>query len=245
MAEIILYQYAGDTGVESASPFCVKVHRALALKGLTYEPKVVGNPSEMKRLNPGVLKVPVLGWDEELVQDSTRIMHFLDEKVPEPRLFPAEPQAHARTRLFEDWADEALYWFPVYLRWQVDSNYGPFAERAFGSMPIPLRWLLPKYIRRQVMSQLWGQGTGRLPIERVLSMFEDHLQMLENLLGNGNFLGGAHPDAADIAIFGPLRAMAVEVMPESAKVVHRFPTIVNWLDRVDNATTSDHTVPFP
>ncbi|MBT3217606.1 MAG: glutathione S-transferase family protein [Proteobacteria bacterium] len=245
MAEITLYQYAADLGVESASPFCVKVHRALVFKGLDYQVQVVGNPNEMKRLNPGVLKVPVLGWDDELVRDSTRILHFLDEKVPEPLLFPAEPQANARTRLMEDWADEAFYWFPVYMRWQVDSNYQPFAERAFGSMPIPLRWFLPKFIRRQVKGQLWGQGTGRLTIDRVLSMLEDHLQMLENLLGKNNFLGGEHPDAADIAIFGPLRAVAVDCIPESAKVIHQFPSIVNWLDRIDNATTGDHTVPFP
>jgi glutathione S-transferase len=70
MPEIVLYQFGPDLGVESGSPFCVKVHRGLALKGLDYRPRIVGSPGEMKRLNPGVSKVPVLEWDGEFVTDS-------------------------------------------------------------------------------------------------------------------------------------------------------------------------------
>ncbi len=245
MAEVTLHQFAPDPGTESGSPFCVKVHRALAFKGVSYRPKTVGSPGELKRLNPGVSKVPVLEWDGELVADSTRIVRFLDAKVPDPPLEPTDAAARAQCRLIEDWADEALYWFPVYMRWQVLSNFEPFAERAFGFMPAPVRWVVPKFvIRRGVLASLHGQGTGRLTVEQLMQRLEENLQMIEGLLGEQPFLCGERATAADISVFGPLRQAALPVHPESASVISSHPAVIAWLKRVDQATAGEHTVAF-
>lgn len=244
MTDIILYQYAGDIGVESASPFCVKVHRLLAFKGLDYETKNVGSPGEMKKINPGILKVPVLSYDGQLVADSSRIATFLEDKHPEPSFFPKGGISQALCHLFEDWADEALYWYAVYRRWVVDSNFKPFAQRTFGTLPPPLRWFLPKIIRKQVLKQLHGQGLGRVDEKRVLVQFEEHLDMLEGFLGKHPFLTGDKLSVADISVFAPLRAVSVESMPQTAALVWKRDLIIDWLGKVDRATTSQHTVPF-
>jgi len=244
MTDIILYQYAGDIGVESGSPFCVKVHRMLAFKNLDYCPKNVGSPGEMKKINPGVLKVPVLNYDGELVVDSSRIATFLEDRHPEPNLFPKNGISRTLCHLLEDWADEALYWYAVYHRWAIDGNFRPFAKRTFATLPPPLRWFLPKMIRKQVLKQLHGQGLGRIEEKRVLVQFEEHLDMLEGFLGKHPFLTGDGLTIADISVFAPLRALSVESMPQTAALVWKRDLIIDWLGKVDKATSSRHSVAF-
>lgn len=244
MAKIVLHQFNADPGVESGSPFCVKVHRMLVFKGLSYEPHDVGSPRELGRLNPGVRKVPVLEHDGELIADSSRIAAFLDERYPDRPLLPSGPRARAKCRLFEDWADESLYWFAVYQRWAVDGNFRPFAQRAFGSLPVPVRWIVPRVVRRQVRRDLRGQGLGRLPHEQLLGIFERHLVMLEALLDGRPYLDGDELTLADIAVFAPLRAASVATVPETAELTRRHPPIVEWLEGIDRATSGEHTVAF-
>jgi len=244
MGEIALYQFQGDIGVESASPFCVKVHRALGYKGLDYAVRNVGTPAELKRVNPGVSKVPVLRYDGELVADSSRILELLDQRHPDPPLQPEGDHARALSCLLEDWADESLYWYAVYMRWAIDTNFVPFARRIFGKVPAPLRWMLPRLARRQSLQQLHGQGIGRLPVDRVLEGLRGHLQLLQTLLAGSPFLTGELIATADLAVFGPLRALAVESMPETAPLVRGNDTLVDWLRRVDRVTRSPHTVSF-
>ena len=245
MPEIVLYQFGPDEAVESGSPFCVKVHRALNLKGLAYRPKNVGSPAQMKRINPGVGKVPVLGWDDELVPDSSRIFRLLEERQPSPPLDPPDPKALAHNRLIEDWADEGLYWFAVYMRWQIDGNFDAFNRRFFQpAMPIPVRWFVPGIVRKGVLKMLRGQGLGRQTLPQVLDALDDRLDLLEGLLGDSAYLLGDAPLAADLAVFGPLRACAIPPMPQSRERVLARPKIVDWLKRVDEATAGEHTVAF-
>ncbi|MBI4954516.1 MAG: glutathione S-transferase family protein [Myxococcales bacterium] len=245
MPKIVLYQYAADVGVESGSPFCVKVHRLLGYKGLEYATHDVAGPGVMKRISPRTRKVPVLGYDDELVTDSSRIFAFVDARHPSPPLWPDDAVARARARLLEDWADESLYWFAVQQRWAVDTNFEPFRARAFGRMPAPLRWFVPGVIRRSVLGQLHGQGIGRLSAEQVLEGLDEHARMLDTLLEEGPFLAGRALTGADLAVFAPLRAVAVtEATPEAAAIVRKHPRLTAWLLRVDEATTSPHTQAF-
>ena len=243
MPDIVLYQYTPVEGCDSASPFCTKVHRALNVKGLSYEPRVVGSPAEMKRINPGVSKVPVLEVDGQLVTDSTRILEHLDAHHPDPPLFPKEGPLAGRVRLLEDWADESLYWFPVYHRWQLDDGFAVLAEQAFGSLPFPLRWFVPRVVGRQVVRQLHGQGIGRLQPDVVLAALEGHLDMLEALLADGGpYLAGETVTAADLAVFGPLQVLRTPTTPQTREALGRRVGLMEWLRQVHEATDGPHAV---
>ena len=71
MLDIKLHQLMPTRGMDSGSPFCVKVHRALAYKGLDYTPLNVNSPGELKALNPRRSKLPVLEYNGKLILDST------------------------------------------------------------------------------------------------------------------------------------------------------------------------------
>src|SRR4051812_18045366 len=64
----------GIPGLESYSPFCLKVHRALRAADLPYTRRHGAHPGVFKKLNP-TEQVPVLLIGDEPVADSTAILH--------------------------------------------------------------------------------------------------------------------------------------------------------------------------
>ena len=75
-------------------PYCARVRIVLAEKGLGYEPVEIDlsdRPAWLYEKNPRG-KVPVLEEAGGLVlPESTVIMEYLEERFPEPALWPADP----------------------------------------------------------------------------------------------------------------------------------------------------------
>jgi glutathione S-transferase len=92
-----------------AIPFSTNVERvALALGHKRLEADLVmldpGDRAAAVAIS-GQPLVPVLDVDGEVLVDSSRIIERLEELVPEPALFPADPARRAEVRLFVDWFD--------------------------------------------------------------------------------------------------------------------------------------------
>ena len=92
------------------APFSTNVERvaiALALKGLEVESVVISyaNRSPVVEVS-GQGLVPVIVDDAEVVADSTRILRYLDERYPEPRLFPSDPTRRVEVDIFLEWFNE-------------------------------------------------------------------------------------------------------------------------------------------
>jgi glutathione S-transferase len=88
-------------------PFSTNVERvALALghKGLTAE-WVDVDPADRTPVEEasGQPLVPVLVDDGEVVADSTMILRYLEEKAPEPALWPSDEPRRAELDVFLDW----------------------------------------------------------------------------------------------------------------------------------------------
>jgi glutathione S-transferase len=90
------------------SPYARKVKLVLFEKGLEFErrqggPKLLDS-DEFRRVGPRG-EVPVLVDGALTVADSTIICEYLEERYPEPRLYPVTPAERVRARLLEDMAD--------------------------------------------------------------------------------------------------------------------------------------------
>jgi len=99
------------------SLFTAKVRIALAEKGLAYERIEVGwslehryepHHPEVVRLNPK-RQVPVLVDGEVSVYDSTLILEYLEERFPDPPLYPSGLAERARCRRLEAFGDEIVF----------------------------------------------------------------------------------------------------------------------------------------
>jgi glutathione S-transferase len=99
------------------SLFTAKVRIALAEKGLPYQRIEVGwslasryepHHPDVVALNPK-RQVPVLVDGEVTVYDSTLILEYLEDRYPEPPLYPRTVPGRARCRQLEAAADEILF----------------------------------------------------------------------------------------------------------------------------------------
>ena len=82
-------------------PFCARVRIVLAEKGLSYETveiDLTDRPAWLYDLNP-VGKVPVLDEDGWILPESAVIAEYLNERYPEPPLWPDDPGERAAGRL--------------------------------------------------------------------------------------------------------------------------------------------------
>ncbi len=93
------------------SPYARKVKLALLEKGLAFERRKLA-PRELDGAEFGTLnprrEVPALVDDGVTIVDSTIICEYLEERYPEPALYPKTPAARARARMLEDRADVAF-----------------------------------------------------------------------------------------------------------------------------------------
>ena len=92
------------------SPYVRKVLVCLDIKGIAYEIDPIvpfyGNDA-FARISP-VRRIPVLIDDAVTLADSSVICAYLDERYPEPALFPQGPQLRARARWLEEYADTRM-----------------------------------------------------------------------------------------------------------------------------------------
>jgi stringent starvation protein A len=82
-------------------PYCARVRIALAEKGIEYETVEVDladRPAWIYEKNP-LGKVPVLEEDAFVLPESAVINEYLEERYPEPSLWPADPGERALARL--------------------------------------------------------------------------------------------------------------------------------------------------
>jgi len=93
------------------SPFVRKVRCVLAEKQVAYE-LVATNPFDksgdfLKRSPLG--RIPALEDEQgRSLADSTVIAEYLEERFPEPPLFPRDPYDRARVRWFDEYADGGM-----------------------------------------------------------------------------------------------------------------------------------------
>jgi glutathione S-transferase len=121
-----LYRFPYSTNVE-------RVALALAHKGLEVE-SVAVDPADRAPLRAvsGQDLVPVLVDGDEIVSDSTRILHHLEARFPDPPLFPADPARAAEVEVFLDWFNRA---------WKREPNLITDAiERGEGDGAAVARW---------------------------------------------------------------------------------------------------------
>ena len=219
MPDIKLYQFIPVLGRESASPFCVKLHYALRYKRVPFEVVNIGNPSELKKYTTRG-KLPVASYDGKLIPDSSEIVRYVEERHPEPRLYPQDERERAFALMLEDWADESYYWHIVYENWLVPDQYDKFAAEIFTTMPSFVQPIVKIIARRQTRKNLIGQGLGRLTIEQQREKMGQCLDWIDGLC-NGGFLCGKDLSIADIAVAAQTTSLLSPITPVAAAEVRK------------------------
>jgi len=98
------------------SPYVRKVLVCLELKGIAYEIDPIApfvGDERFSELSP-LRRIPILIDGDLVLNDSTVICEYLEDRYPEPSLYPRNPVDKARARWLEEYADtylgEVLIW---------------------------------------------------------------------------------------------------------------------------------------
>ena len=198
------------------SPYSEKARWALDHKGVEYERKAPPPGLHMLialTLTRGGHKTfPVLQLDGKSIGDSTAIIAALEERFPEPPLYPEDPEERRRALELEDWFDEEL---GPHIRLLVfhEATQEPelMAEAVVPDLPRPLRRFRGAAVAAgRYASTFAGWRYGVKSAEaadvargRVMAAL-DHL---EAELDGNEYLVGDHFSVADLtaaALFYPL-----------------------------------------
>jgi glutathione S-transferase len=115
-------------------PYCARVRIVLAEKGIEYETVEVDlddRPTWIYEKNP-LGRVPVLEEDTFLLAESAVIDEYLDERYPEPSLWPADPAERALGRMLVFRFDELSK--PYYALRRGDDGSGERLDAALATV---------------------------------------------------------------------------------------------------------------
>jgi glutathione S-transferase len=197
-----LYRARFSTNVE-------RVALALAHKGLEVESFEISYDDRSPVVEvSGQGLVPVLVDGTIVVPDSRRILTYLEEKWPDPPLFPRDPARLAELRVFRDWFDEI---------WKVAPN--AIEEELERAEPD----------RERVA----GQGAR---LRGWLDWFEHLLDGRDHLFGDD--FSAADCLAFPFLKYGKVRdpdddELFHRILEEQMSLNGRFPRLSSWIDRVN------------
>jgi glutathione S-transferase len=150
--------------------------------------------------------VPALKMGGRRIQDSRAISRALEEAVPDPPLFPADPQDRLRVEEAERWADEELQQVPRRIvRWLAVHRPAvrtEFARQARMPAPRFAAWINAPAARHLARKA----GANDAGVRTTIAKLPETLDRIDELIAEG-VIGGEQPNAADYQIATSLRAL--------------------------------------
>ena len=135
------------------SPYARKVFVALDMKGIAYEMDPIVpfyGTEEFTRISP-LRRIPVLIDGDLVLNDSTVICEYIDERWPAPPLMPKSPADRAKARWMEEFADsrlgDLLIWRLFYQKtivpfvWKREPDAAVIASVVERDLPQALDWI--------------------------------------------------------------------------------------------------------
>ena len=185
------------------SPYVRKVLACLEVKGMAYEVDHIVpffGDDRFSKLSP-LRRIPVLVDGDLVLSDSSVICQYLEDKQPEPALFPRDIADRARARWLEEFADTRMG--------------DVFIWRLFNQIAI--------------RPSVWGEKGDREMVDRTLKEeIPTVLDYLEGEAPTDSFRFGPTLSVADIAIAAFFRnAGWVRFQIDAA----RWPKTAGWIGR--------------
>ncbi|EHL31588.1 glutathione S-transferase family protein [Legionella drancourtii] len=193
---IKLYQFPSLWELPNASPFCMKLETYLRMAKIPFETVKVVDP----RKNPKG-KLPCISDEGKKIADSGLIIEYLQQKYGDTLDSHLTQEQKASALALRRMLEEHLYWILVYSRW-LDNRYWNISKEAFfAHLKGPLRYFIPKLVRKKLRSDLYQQGIGRHSTTEIYQLGIDDLQALSIILEQHPFCMGNEPSTIDACIY--------------------------------------------
>lgn len=225
---ITLHQFPPAFGLPNASPFCMKLELYLRMAGLPYRNRYT---LELHRAPKG--KLPWIEDDGRALADSGLIIEHLKSTYGDPLDAGLTSMQHANSLVIRRLFEEHLYWAVLYDRWITPDGWELTREAFFGTLPWPLRGIVPRVARRGIRAELRGHGMGRHSPEQIHALGIADINALATLLGEQAYFLGSQAtsvDAVAAAFLANLLWVPLETPVKKAAADH--PNLVAYCERM-------------
>ena len=202
---ITLFAFGPAFGSPDASPFVTKAHMLLKIAGLDYQTNLKG----FRKAPKG--KQPYIEDEGKIIPDSTFIRMHIEKKYG----FDFDAGLDAKTSgaawAAEKLCEDHLYWVVVNDRWANLENFERGPSSFFDAAPAPLRPIVKRLVRNQVIKASKAHGMGRHSGEEIHALAERGIEALAGMLGDNRYFAGDRVIGADATIFAFIDSMSCPV----------------------------------
>jgi glutathione S-transferase len=180
-----------------------------------------------------VLQTP----EDEVWQDTTVIIDHLEERFPQPSVYPATPRRKLAALILELFGDEWLLLPAMHYRWNYPEENVPFIYGEFGKLLFPR---LPVFLQQKVGKKLGDRFRNVVPrlgitektVPALESWYEGLLAELDEHFRHHDFLLGSYPTIADFGFIGPFYAHLYRDPAPGKLMRDSAPRVVAWVERM-------------
>jgi len=219
------------------SYFSAKVRPALRYKGLWVDERRADVREVLARTGLGFIPI-VVTPEGEVWQDSSDIYHRLEERHPEPPLFPGSPVQRVAAQLVELYADEIGLIPAMHYRW--GSELGEASARARFSAMLGSAELGNKAADRMVKAR-FAVGADPSAAAEIESHTHDLLDALSAHFELHPFLLGGRASLADFALMGPMDGHFFTDLVSRRLLLERAFQVVGWIERCRHPNEDQQT----
>lgn len=222
-----------------ASYYTGKARAYLRYKDIPYDEYSGGTPQVQAMIKrTGVMVMPTIHTPDDIImQDTTEIIDFLEERFAEPSVYPETPRQRLAALLFELFGDEWMIIPGLYYRWIPEENLD-FVFDDFGSNSAPfagpkVRYNAGKMFGSAIQALLPSFGVVPEAYEGIERMYEDFLNQFSAHLEKHPFLFGTRPSIGDYGLMAPLYAHLSRDPFPAHHMRLKAPGVLRWVERMN------------
>lgn len=194
---IKLYSFGENLGVADPSPFVLKIDVYMRMANIQFES--IPDVNNLRKSPKG--KLPFIVDGDKTIADSHFIIAYLKNKFNVELDSDLSDIQKGMACLAGKSLDESLYWCLVYSRWASEDTWPRIKQAFFGSMPAPLKFIVPSLARKDVLSALKKQGMGKHSYNEIKLLSQETFQSLSSILGTQTYFFGEKPCTFDATAF--------------------------------------------
>ena len=237
--KIYLYQFHTIGGL-NGSPFCMKAETYLQMLGLEYE--VIGDFRNLSKFSRS--KFPVVQYNQQIIQDSTNIITFLEKTLGKQTDADLSAKDKATSTLLISTVEDSLAPILVYFRWIHNEGWPGWAKATFAAVPAFLKWFIVPKARKNVQKSLWISGTARYTPEELLASAKDILDALSLQLGKNKFMLGDKFHIVDASVYGVLANIILFPLDHPLqRLAHKYDNLVSYCKHIRDLREERKFVP--
>ncbi len=183
--------------------------------------------------------IPVLHTaDDEVVQDTTEIIDYIEVRHPEVSVYPESPKQRLAALLMEVYGDEWLIIPAMHYRWNFLEQQGDFIYGEFGRLGAPDGTLEERIaIGTKTGKPFKGitpiLGVTDATIPAIEQGYLQDLEALNKLFSKQDYLFGSRPSIGDFGLMGPLYAHLGRDPYPKALMQEKAPAVYAWVERMN------------